>query len=210
MKKIICILLSVLFAVSLVSARLGDELVTCADFTCNDEWVGLPEGNGVGWWWLIEFGEFIRHAQVVSERTDTFSQDISIQIGKSYNVSINVNDFTTTGGFGSNELNFTLGGVKQGVFTDFLISQPETVFSYIITATTTEGIFVNGTTDNNAQIFLNSVSVKEIIEIPTIFIRHNNEEIQIPYTFFERKENDAWVIDLPKSLFRRFVRWIKG
>jgi len=45
---------------------------------------------------------------------------------------------------------------------------------------------------------------------PTIFIRHENKEVQIPYTYFERKENDAWVINLPKILFRRFVRWISG
>lgn len=45
---------------------------------------------------------------------------------------------------------------------------------------------------------------------PTIFIRHNNKEILIPYTYFERKESDAWVIDLPKVLFRRFIKWIIG
>ena len=43
---------------------------------------------------------------------------------------------------------------------------------------------------------------------PTIFIRHNNKVIQIPYTFFERYNNDAWVINVDKIMFKRFVRWI--
>ena len=42
-KTILIVMVLVILCVGMVEGKLGSELVTCWDFTCNDGWVGLPD-----------------------------------------------------------------------------------------------------------------------------------------------------------------------
>ncbi len=209
MKLIICILLSALLVVGMVSAsELGPELVTCGDFSCNDSWSELPEreaGQPLFTQWFRDKGDnqAVLLAPPISTLSDNLSQTLSIKVNKAYNITINVD--VESNAANGNQLNITLGGVTNIFFTD---ENGPSIISKSVTTTTTGDLILDGWDDVGDSIVLNSISVKEIIEAPTVFIRHNNEEILIPYTYFERKENNAWVINLPKVLFRRFKRWI--
>ncbi len=209
MKKIIYLIVF-LVLISLVSAsELGEELVTCGDFSCSDEWVDLPTCFLQNEWCWVSFGGYTQHRASGSELRTNFSQSISVQENKIYNITIIIDLSTIKVFLGSNELNIYLGDTKENIFTDF---SPivDTYFSFLISPTTSNGLFVEGIGNDGGIVGIESISVKEIIEPPTVFIRHNNEEILIPYTLFERKENDDWVINLPKVLFRRFKRWLSG
>ncbi len=201
-KLIICILLSALLAVGLVNAsELGEELVTCGEFDCSplgNNWSNIGTTNCENKW-FSHIGIAIRfNCDGVPENVNT-SQDIQFKAGRNYNVTLDILSMAssnTTIFISDNSTTFITSGIK----------------SFIAKPTIDGNLTINGQhsgVGRNTNI-LDSISVKEIIEPPTVFIRHNNIDIQIPYTYFERKENNAWVINLPKVLFKRFVRWISG
>ena len=209
-KLIICILLSALLAVSLVSAsELGEELVTCGEFDCatpDDFWSNLGTGGCQNKWY--EQSDILRINCVSGgSGNGNTSQDIQFKAGRSYNVTLAIRSMDRT----SNNITIFISD-NVTTFKGIITIASNTIKSWIATPTVDGNLTINGEYNFafRSQNQLNSISVKEIIEAPTIFIRHNNIDIQIPYTYFERKENNAWVINLPKVLFKRFVRWIKG
>ena len=68
---------------------------------------------------------------------------------------------------------------------------------------------INLFVDFNAEFRLYEEAVfwNRTILPPTIFIRYDNQAIQIPYTLFLRHD-DGWAIDVPKTLFKRFDKWV--
>ncbi len=191
-KLIICILLSALIVVSLVSARIEIE----EDGVLDDS----------GW---------VNNALVNDNDFSTFSEEGGIGGGrlyKSYNgLSIDkeytyVLKHNTSGIIETSEYTIPIDCLDNLPMTTALVH--------------TSNSAIHGCYDSDSVIFYflfenrpYSVFYEDQLyeeTPPTIFIRHNNEDIQIPYTYFERKENNAWVINLPKVLFRRFVRWISG
>ncbi len=104
---------------------------------------------------------------------------------------------------------------NDDALTIFDVSNPSNIV--LIDAITGEGspnylnyaqsVYVTNNIIYVTSLLDDALTTFEISEqLLTIFIRHNDEEIQIPYTFLERHENNNWVIDLPKNLFRRLVK----
>ena len=97
----IYILLSALIAVSLVSAsELGQELVTCGDFSCatpSDFWSNFGTETCEGKWFIL--GSDILAVGCISAfptNTNT-SQDIEFKAERSYNVTLDIRALSKTG-----------------------------------------------------------------------------------------------------------------
>ena len=161
MKKTMLILLSaLLLMVSMVSAYLGEELVTCWSFTCDTDWVGFTVASG-NWSYsdIFDYATYTIPFLGVGT-TNNLSQSINIEAGKTYNVTI---DILITKGTDNIDLEFYLGGTKQLVGDDDLNG----VFSYEITTVNTDGIFLEGYDDGfTSNLVVRSISVKEVIEPP--------------------------------------------
>ena len=178
MKKTILIGMLLVLCVSIAEAKtlelgirarkgvsgLGDEMLTCGDFTCDpvEGWVDLEICETIGWCIIESADEFVSYFHDIWLN---FSQVITIEEGRIYNVVFNIDDDTAIA-FGTNELNFYLGGVRTNVFTDFT-ADGDTIFSYQITAETTDELFVEGYMSEGSLgwIYINSISVKE--KLPT-------------------------------------------
>lgn len=166
MKKIILILLSALMAVSLVSGYLGEELVTCGGFfeECGVDWENLYWGD-INDEWYDEFDETSEYYYIWVGGVNTFQPlnqtFLSVEIGRSYNVSINHTSCKTDG------LIVELGGVNTSVTDTTTFANP-IVNSFIVNPINTKGIVIYANTEPrtcNIQRVL-SISVKEIIEPP--------------------------------------------
>ena len=160
-KIMIGILLSAIFAVSLVSGYLGEELVTCGDFTCDTDWVGFKSFN----WTYDDTFNRARYLANPDGSTDNLSQAISIQSNRLYNVTLNASlgssrDSLTT-------LIIYLGGTRK-VVENTTVTTDDTVYSFNITSFNTDGLFLEGFAENGITTPINlwSISVKEVITPP--------------------------------------------
>ena len=188
MKKIIYILVF-LVCVSLVSGYLGTELVTCGNFdcgtdintfwsdlgtaSCQNNWInitGLGDGDvinlGCG-----SSGEFIANT----------SQDISFKAGRSYNVTLDVHQLARTNLkiFVSDNITSFSESDIGGAFISSWIAKP----------TVDGNLTIEGHTDNTIRTvtLLNSISVKEIIEIKEYqFIARDNNQLTKIFNWIRR------------------------
>lgn len=161
--KLIYILLSaLLLMVSMVSAYLGEELVTCGDFTCDTDWVGFTPIEEYNWTHddLNDFANFNVAVPPLAAKKN-LSQAITIQSNRIYNITIVVDSADEESG-----LSLYLGGVKKLVFSSVFIDIE--TFSFNITTLTNDGLFLEGSVvgDRREYFNLNSISVKEVIEPP--------------------------------------------
>ena len=193
MKKTIYVLIA-LMVIGMVSAELGEELVSNNDFTdCPNGWVDNGDWACGG---LIGVLDYISMGSKFSSRTGVFSQSISITIGKQYNISTYISTITNPV---DTELKIELGNINSTITTAGWNS-------FLITPISTDDLKIHGFTDSGETIRIFNISVREVLpEVPpTIFLRFRNRMTQIPYTSFIRFEQDAWVIDVPRVVFMRF------
>ena len=157
MKKTILIgMLVLVMCIGFVSARLGNELVTCGDFTCNTAWVGFTDT--FNWTWDgLSLAMF--NAPDTSGSIGNLSQSISIKPNTLYNVTINVSSFKSLGQ--TIHLTVFLGDVKKQILDN---TNPYTVFSFNVTTQSSNGLFIEALVGSfRDNINVSSISVKEIL-----------------------------------------------
>ena len=88
-KKIILGMLVLLVSIGMVNAELGEELVTCGDFTCDTNWNGLTYVDDDNDWFYFDAADAaLLNGGISSSNNGSFDQSLNIDVGSTYNVSI--------------------------------------------------------------------------------------------------------------------------
>ncbi len=190
-KTILIVMVLVILSIGMVEGFLGEELVTCGDFSCDTDWSG-DFGNGVDSW-IISGGTLLTDSAIDIPYAYNATQNISIEIGRKYNIILDIKQ-----NFASS-LNVYLGG-------NISTFDSSGIKSYIITTFNTNNLTLEY---NSNFIFdrmeINSISVKEIITIDeyevVAMVNKNGVPIKEYETSIEPNKVN-WVIKMIEKIFR--------
>jgi hypothetical protein len=184
MKKIIYLAMILIMA-TVVYADLGEELVTCSNFSCIEGWENVGyQGSTPRGWQLITSQQYCALVDFVTFNafSSQFWQEIDISTDKIYNVTVKTHHSQDTWFIG--ELNLTLGGNKTVVFP---LGNEGTGknYSFIVKPINDDDLItISGYIVGNHVMYVDEISVKEIL--PPLISNHvkcqiktNNKNIKI-------------------------------
>lgn len=169
-----------------VNARLGAELVTCGDFTCETDWV-KNEG------WVINTGSSFAILQFNPSYSGfrKLNQNINIQSDKEYNITYTIDTSNNA------QIKAGLGGVNTSIVST------DGIHSFLVKTINSNDLEMWGLASFAQQMVIYDVSVKEVLPELNVFrleLKATKPNGNVFTTEIQAKK--------PNGIINQAVRWI--